>query len=464
MKLSLPSIVSMVAAAALGVVACDHSEPPAAASATATTAVCPATDPSAVTTGPTFHEGDVTGAETWAPEASPHVVTGDLNVRDGGKLTIGPCAVVQIAAGASLNVAYPLVPNRGDLVVEGTAERPIRIEGASDARWNRIHVHAPGTARFAYVTLRGGGGGGVDAHGAETVGVTGDGELPRKPLVFVDHVTVEGSGGAGLRLEEGASFEAGSRDLVITGAGAGDPAHPYPIELGEQAVDSLPTGRYVGNARDRIKIDPETVSGGGGFQEDTTMHDRGVPYHVGETSQLDDLRVGNGRRDAVLTIEAGVKILFEKGTVLGVEADEDGASAIRALGTSEAPIVLSSASSAPSAGDWRGLYFNGPISAMNALQHVRLEYTGADCHCSLVSCSEGVSEYEGAIVFSEPPPSMFLRDSVIAHGAGHGVVQGYAGPAYDWASSNAFEDVAGCAVTLPANSDTSCSEPRPACR
>jgi len=65
---------------------------------------------------------------------------------------------------------------------------------------------------------------------------------------------------------------------------------------------------------------------------------------------------------------------------------------------------------------------------------------------------------------ADKPTKMFLEGSVIAHSAGHGVVQGYDGSAFDWSATNTFEDVTGCNVTLPGNADTSCSgEPR-ACK
>lgn len=416
------------------------------------------------TTGPTIHEGDVDADETWTAEASPHVVRGDVNVRDGKTLTIAPCAIVQVESNANLNVAFPLTPNQGRLIAEGTAEAPIRFEGRDGARWGHLHVRAPGSARLAYVTFENGGGG--DSWGHETIGVSGDGDLPRKAVLYVDHVTVKGSRGAGIKLDSGAAFAPGSKDLVITGSGVAtnNDVHPYPLEVGEGAIESIPTGTYTGNEKDEIFLSPETVAAAGGFQEDTTMHDRGVPYHVSRKGDPIDLQVGSGSRDAVLTIEPGVRVLFEAGANFHVESLAEGRSAIHAVGTADKPIVFTSASATPKPGDWRGLFFNGPVAPKNALEHVRIEYTGAECSCSLVTCTAGVTEYEAAIIFSEEPATMFMKSSVIAHGSGHGVVQGYDGLGYDWKASNTFEDLAGCPVTVPRHPTTSCPDPAPACK
>jgi hypothetical protein len=437
----------------------DGGPPPATTSDAGT---CPALDTGTSANGPTVHEGEVRGTEIWTASGSPHLVRGDVNIRDGAKLVIEPCARVELADGASLNVAFPLVPNQGELVAEGTPDRPIRFEGKDGARYNHLFVHAPGTARLAWVTFSGGGHG--ESRGHETIGASGDGSLPRKEMLFVDHVTVEASGGAGVRLDVGAAFAPGSTDLVVTGSGKNDVDHPYPLEVGESAVPTIPTGVYTGNGKDEILLDPETVASGGGFQVDTTMRSYGVPWHVGRAGDQDALQIGNNNRDAVLTIEAGTKILFEKGSVLQIEADDDGGSAIRALGTADRPVVFSSAAASPAPGDWRGLYFNGTVSAQNSLQHVRIEYTGADCHCSMVTCSEGVGTYEAAIIFSRPPSTMFLEHSVLAHGSGHGVVAGYDGATFDWKQTNTFEDIALCPVTLPRDVDTSCPDPLPACK
>jgi hypothetical protein len=415
--------------------------------------------------GPTVHAGgDLSTSETWTAEGSPHVVEGDLRVRDGATLTIEPCAVVQMKAGVDITVAYPITPNQGTLLAEGTADKPIRFEGLDGARWGMIYVHHPGTARLAHVTLDGGGGeGAIDA---ASLVVDGDTEVPKKTALFVDHVTIKRSLGTGLRIRRGAALAAGSTDLVITESGNDE--NPWPIVVGEQAIDSVPTGRYVGNKVDEILVISEVTSGASGLMEDATMHERGVPWRMGK-DRFGNLHVGAGPRTVpivTLTIEPGVTLKMSEQTAIFVNRNtgrNDPSGRIVARGTAERPIVFTSAQKEPKPGDWRGFWFGGEPNEGNVLDHVRIEYTGFSCSCTMVTCNAGVTSYEAALIFMRPPPAAFLTNSVIAKGSGHGVVQGYDGAAFDWKSTNTFEDLGGCRVTLPRNDDTSCPNPRPAC-
>lgn len=420
----------------------DTGEPPPAA--------CP--EP---TSGPTHHATDVVGEEVWASDAGPHIVDTTIRIRDGARLEIEPCAVVQLAEGANLEVAFPGTPTTGELVAEGDADRPIRFEGLDGARWGHLFVHAPGIVRLAHAQLEGGGG--VDPSGA-TLLAQGDGVLPTDRGVFVDHVTIEGSLGAGVVMSRKAGFAEGSSALMVTGSG--NEEHPWPIEIDEHAIGTLPSGDYTGNARDEIFVDPLDA-----LQEDATMRDLGVPYRVGDSSQ-DDLVVGAGpgsRAVTTLTIDPGVTVAFHEGTALEIEhagGSFAATGALVALGTASAPIVLTSAADAPAPGDWKGVWFGGIVDPQTRIAHARIEYTGADCGCVLLTCSD-VAGTEGAVILTMPPPSAFISDTVIAHAAGNGFVLGYDGPLVDFEGINDFEDVDGCAVTLPR--DGSCPDPLPAC-
>jgi hypothetical protein len=401
---------------------------------------CPVT-----TSGPTVHsKSEIVGNEVWTAANSPHVVEYDINIRSGAKLTIEPCAVVQVKAGRGIRVAYPLTPNTGELVAEGTEKKPIKIVGFEGATWDRIYVNAPGKASLKYVNIENG-----------KLVYFGDGTLPSKKDVLVDHVTIK-KGMA--KLDRGAAFAPGSTQLSISGS------DNFPIEIGEQAINTLPDGNYKGNKVDEILIEPETVNSAGGLQEDATMHERGVPYRIGTSPGLDNLRItGTKDKTVTLTIEPGVTVKFLKGSAFKVEhyTGEWAAPALLvAVGTKEKPITFTSAEATPRAGDWMGLWFGGIARAENKLENVRIEYTGANCGCILLTCNSLV-EYEGAVIFSQPPAAAFIKNSVIAHGTGHGIVHGYDGPGPDFAPSNTFEDLKGCTQTLPRM--PTCPMPRPAC-
>lgn len=408
------------------------------------------------TMGPTLHTGDVTGHEVWSADAGPHIVMTHVDITQGSTLEIEPCTVVQLAEGTGINVAYPGTPTTGNLIAEGNEDQPIRFEGLHGARWGHLFINGGGTARMSYVTLTGGGG--WDLTGASLI-VHGDSTLPTKHDVFVDHVTIEDSLGAGLVLSRKAGFAEGSDALVITGAGNED--HPFPVETDEHAVGSLPLGDYSGNLVDEILLDPIDR-----FQEDATIRELGLPYRVGN-SGTDRLTVGSGEHNGapatVLTIEPGVTLRFHRDAAFEIDhysGEFASSGALVAVGTADAPITFTSAETTPAPGDWVGLWFGGIVDANSRLEHTRIEYTGGDCGCILLTCNDLVG-YEGAVILSMPPPQMFISNSVIAHGAGHGFVLGYDGENVDFAGNNTFEDVAGCPATLPRQA--SCPDPRPAC-
>ncbi|MBL8715756.1 MAG: hypothetical protein JNL79_07155 [Myxococcales bacterium] len=402
--------------------------------------------------GPTVHEGDVKDGEVWRADEGPHLVRADVNVRNAAKLTIEPCAVVEVSARASLRVAFPGTPGQGSLFAEGTAERPITFRRAGTEAWGHLLVHTPGSAKLAHVTLDGGGAG--DPSGASLI-LQGDGALPSDAVVAVDQVTVKGSRGLGVKASGGARFVTGSNALVVTGSGG------RPVEIGALGLVGFPRGTYTGNAIDEIHVASDT-----NLLESATLQDVGVPYWAGVPGSS-SLRVG-GRSDkevVTLTIEPGVHLRMEKGGALEIERATGpfpATGVLVAVGTATAPIVMSSHEAAPLPGDWRGLWFGGIARAENRVEHVRVEHTGADCGCVLVTCSAGVTGYHGAFIFTQEPARAFVKDSTITAGSGHAFVLGYTGSLVDFASQNTVEGMTGCAQTLP--SSVTCPAPRPVCK
>ena len=70
--------------------------------------------------------------------------------------------------------------------------------------------------------------------------------------------------------------------------------------------------------------------------------------------------------------------------------------------------MFTSTEDAPAPGDWMGLWFGYIPSEKNKLNHVIIEYAGADCGCSLASCSN-ITESEGAVMLSNRPASRSSR-------------------------------------------------------
>lgn len=451
-------LVSVVFVAA----ACEStpsSAPVAAGSADGGPPAAPVIECTAPTKGPTKHDSAIKADETWTADASPHVLTWDVLVGGGATLTIEPCAEILLEKERVFGT------RDGTLVAEGTATKPIRIAGKDGAKWTKLQLSKPGFARLAYVTIEGGGGAGINDMDDTTVEGVGDGTMPVVPVVYMDHVTVKGSRGVGVAMHGLVTFAPGSHDLVITGSG-GD-KWPYPISIEEHSIDALPTGSYTGNKKDEIYLRAVGAGvAGDGLKVDATLHDRGVPYRLDAGFNV---AVNENGKLSTLTIEPGVTMKFPKGKAFQVEhwtSDDPATGALRALGTADRPIVLTSAEDAPAPGDWRGLWFGGVPSAGNAVEHVIVEYAGASCQCSMATCS-AVQKFEAAVILTNRPASgtEFIKSSTFRHVAGHGIVEGWRGDgdtSIDFQPTNTFDDVSGCVQTRPVDTQ-GCPDPKPAC-
>lgn len=413
------------------------------------------------TTGPTVHHGTITGEETWTAAASPHVVDGDVEVTEGGKLTIEPCAEVRFASGTGLAVAYDGEDEHGTLVAEGTEEAPIHLHGDGGARWSGVVVAAPGSATLRHVILEGTSGDAPWGRGSLTI--YGDDQLPVKKPVLVDHVTLKDSGAFGVEAHWLAGFAEGSTDLEITGAAQ------YPMLVGENELDSIPPGAYTGNANDAIELVSEGAGvAGSGLQADATLHDRGVPYVVGVDSE-DTIIVGGtlSGEPATLTIEPGVEMRFMHDSVLAVELftgqDELATGVLRAVGTADKPIVFTSGENAPKPGDWQGIWFGNRIRPENRIENARIEYAGGDIHASLATCN-APPVFSAGVILTSAPSDAFVQHTTFSHITGYGVLRGWAGPsAPHFVDTNTFEDVSACAESAPTGPDNDCPDTPPAC-
>jgi hypothetical protein len=339
-------------------------------------------------------------------------------------------------------------------VANGTETQPIHVL-ADDASvpWSYIRLLAGGTASFRHATLENGGND-DDPNGLGLFDVRGDVDAPnRQELLRLDHVTLKGSEQFGLSLRDNATLTADSDALTITGAKLG------PIRTLPGLAGNIPAGSYTGNGLDEI-----VILGADIVREDTTWHERGVPYRVGEpgTANNNDVRVGDsadGAKPATLTVEAGVTVkVMPNGRILMSSSATGTTGGMVAVGTSSKPIVFTSAAAAPAPGDWVGLWFDGP-NAKNQLDFVRVEYAGGPSYANSYHCdlqgNLGEAEDASILVFGEPP-SAFVTHSTVANGAAYGIGRAWSGALVDFMPTNTFEGLGKCKQSHPRDKDGAC--------
>lgn len=390
--------------------------------------VCPAP-----TGGPTLHANAVQPNEIWTAEASPHILTSNVTVPPGVSLTVSPCAELRLRSNVYLYV-------QGSLSARGTPLRRITIHRDDPALpFAYLWVVHPGFADLAFADISGGG-------SSDAALVVQAGSPPLVRPVTVDHVKVTGSAGYGVRLFGDAGFTAASRDLVVSGSGATQPASPFPVRLGLTAVGTLPVGSYTGNASDLVQVVVSAT-----LPTDLTIHDRGVAYQLGGGGNAADLNVIGNPSLATLTIEAGVELQFYSfgtnlgGLFLGTN------SRLVAVGTAAAPILFTGLGAAPPAGSWEGITFDTAVDPGTVLDHVQIDAAGAHSGSQGFGCPPAAdgNQTDGALKIFVQPATEFLVNSTISNSISHGVFRAWTGGPVDFLATNTFQNIAFCQQVLP---------------
>ncbi len=398
--------------------------------------VLPCTPPSGAGTT----HGSIGAAETWTEAGSPHIVPFDINV--AAPVTIQECAVVRIVKGGTITVTPT-----GSLVANGASGRPVTFEAkVAGQAWSSIR-NLGGTLSLNHAVLTDGGDplntnpAYAGALHMQTPGLVG--------TFHVDDVEIAGSLSQGVYINGPVGFDASSQNLRVHGS-AGYPVHVYPRVLG-----SVPSGTYTGNGHDAIAI----AGSGGPVVADQTMHNRGVPYHVGSGADGGRMDINSqfAGQVAVLTIEPGVRIEFPPGGTLNVDpgngtAPAQGALIAIGLDTPQGQIVFGSDRGlASQAGDWLGVGFGGAVDPRSVMQNVRVEFAGGASVSGGNSCPyPGVAINEAAIRIFGPPLTQFITKTEILSSARFGIDRGWRADLQpDFLASNTFNAVAACKETMP---------------
>jgi hypothetical protein len=397
--------------------------------------------PCAAPTGAGTTHGSISVAETWTEAGSPHIVPFDINV--AAPVTIQECAVVRIVKGGTVTVT----PS-GSLVANGGPGRPVTFEAkVAGQAWSSIR-NLGGTLSLNHAMLTGGG----DPLNTNPA-FAGALHMQSPSLIgtfHVDDVEIAGSLSQGVYINGPVGFDATSQNLRVHGS-AGYPVHVY-----ARVIGSVPSGTYTGNGQDAIAI----AGSGGPVLDAQTMHNRGVPYHVGSGPDGGRMDVNSqvSGQVAVLTIEPGVVVQFPPGGTLNIDPGTGTAAAKGALiaigGATEAQKIVftSDLGSAAQAGDWLGIGFGGNIDSRSTMQNTRVEFAGGTNLTGSNSCpypgTNGVND--AAIRIFGTPSTQFITQTEIRSSLHFGIDRGWRADLQpDFLAGNTFTAVNACKETTP---------------
>lgn len=207
-----------------------------------------------------------------------------------------------------------------------------------------------------------------------------------------------------------------------------NPTHVFQ-SAGTYNVELTVTNDEADSDKTRIKVTvtaPEIITHSGNIEVDETWAE-GVHLVTG------DIYV-NG---ATLTILPGAVIKFNegRGMYIGYSSGFSGATLI-AEGTSENPIVFTTAAATPTAGDWDYIGFYDNASGASSMAYCVVEYAG------------GYSANYGNIYIVDCAVS--IVNSIFRHSEAHGIVAGDGGY-FSSFTGNTVEDVALSAIWIYGN-------------
>ena len=290
----------------------------------------------------TITVSSITAATHW--ESGVYTLQSSLTV-SGGVLQVDACTKIIMPIGGTISVrdngALSLSGANGQITITSAKTSPLPGD------WNYVEFYATGDSannKLENVVVEYGGGG---SYGAIYV--------DSGARVAISNSIVRSSEDFGIEVPNGGHLASFIGNTLVNNALG-------PIKLGANSVDDLGTGTYTPNTVQGISVVSEAVA------HDATWLDLGVPY-VAENG----FSVTTATGTAHLTISAGAILKLGTGSTLVVR-DNGG---LTLAGTAAKPITLTSAKSAPAAGDWGYIDIYASSSAgFNAIDHAVIEYGG----------------------------------------------------------------------------------------
>lgn len=303
-----------------------------------------------VTSGPTYHSGNIDTNETWSPSANPHIINSDIDVGNNATLTILPGCIVKFNSGYELSAGYYTA---GAIIADGTASDSIlftsNVASPAAGDWSRIglYQYTMNTTSFSYCAFEYGGS--SSYYGMfYAEGIT---------FVKLANSTLRYSASDGVYLYATAGLTTFTNNTVTNCAG-------YPLHINAEYARTIGSGNTLtGNTVDAIEVTSGTVHTSG------TWINAGVPYVI-ESS----VEIGDNATSPVLTIAPGNTIKFQPDAYIDVGYYESGG--LVADGSS-GRIRFTSNVASPSPGDFVDIgFYNLAIDASCRLIDCTIEYGG----------------------------------------------------------------------------------------
>lgn len=325
------------------------------------------------------HASNITASETWAGDGTVHLIPNSISILAPATVTIQKCAIVKLNAsvevtvqGAASGTGIAKLLAAGDDQFTGnivfTAMDPTQPWG----RLRGLNQNSLIELDYVYIDYGGSVGG---AQLNAVIAMTGTSTLP-DPVLKISTALITNSAGPGIYLSD-AAFTSDSAILQISGTPAQIIAAPA------MALGSIPSKTYAFNG-DILVVENANVF-------DNLTINTTVPIDF----KTDSVHVGGLAPTFVpnvtLTLNQGVTLKFEPASTaptlvafgdIGQSPDKNAALIIN--GTTDAPVLLTSAKATPAPGDWAGLWLITSVGSQ--LNNVIIEYAGGDAGVGPLSC------------------------------------------------------------------------------
>jgi len=280
-----------------------------------------------------------------------YTIDGTIRVRNA-TVIIEPGTVFKFTDGSAFDVAY-WGGEEATIIANGTKDAPILFTAANSSpdnkSWDGFRFYdGTNNTVFSYCTFEYGGG------------------SSSYSMIYMDdcHVSFTNcnfrkSGGIAIRAEYGAYFDAFDKNYLSE-------IESYPMEVYADQVHTISGNNTYETSLGILIPNDQDFDKQGEF----TWTNQGVPYYSEGT-----IRFGSEGTGSILHIAKGTEIRFMNSAQWDIAYWGNEYATIIAEGTAEEPIIFTSASLSPAAGDWIGLnFYEGTINT--SFDHCIFKYGG----------------------------------------------------------------------------------------